>query len=78
MAALAIGLFGDLGSLNVTETDDGCWRPVPEYENRTFDSEQELKNFASNNYIEIPEALSFKTIDGTLHQEAECIGGSTE
>ena len=76
MAALAVGSFADIGPLNIIDTEDGCWRPAPEHNNNSFSSEQELRDYASQRDIEVPGNISFKTINGTLYQEAECIGGS--
>jgi len=75
LGALALGSVLDVGSLNITKTGDGCWHKV-QPENRTFDSKEELRDYASEIGVDIPSNITFKTINGTLYQEAECIGGS--
>jgi len=68
----------DLDQLNVVGDEDGCWRPAPEVGNTSFSSESEVRDYASQNDIEIPENISFKSINGTLYQECIRIGGSGE
>jgi len=73
VAVLAVSSVSELGPLSTVETGDGCWHKVS-INNNTFSSEGELSDYASNKGKSIPGNISFKTINGTLYQEAECIG----
>ena len=80
-AFLVLGAFAvsntDLDQLNVVDTDDGCWHKVS-INNNTFSSTAELEKYASDRGRTVPGNLSFKTINGTVYQEAECIGDTVE
>jgi hypothetical protein len=45
--------------------------------NQTFDSEEELRDYASERGVSIPSNATFKIINGTLYQGAECVGELT-
>jgi hypothetical protein len=75
---LSFVAVSDTGPLNVVNDGDDCWRPVPDTGNNSFSSEEEIRDYASQQNIEIPSNISFKTINGTLYQECQSIGGNGE
>lgn len=76
ITALAIASALNLGPLSTVSTDDGCWHKIQQ-NNLTFDSEKDLRNYASERGVSIPSNATFKIINGTLYQEAKCVGEIT-